>query len=103
MTHFIESEDYSMCAFPALKTLEGDIKYLISKAGGNAERYFSCFGMDKTVTPNRYVVTETFPDRSKNRLIENCYNYYKSQRDTFFHFGDIVGSVDNTRVIDRSR
>ena len=24
MTHFIESEDYSMCAFPALKTLEGD-------------------------------------------------------------------------------
>ena len=78
MTHFVESEDYSMYAFPALKALEGHIKYLISEAGGNAGRQFSCFGMDKTVIPNRYVVTESFPDRSKNRLIENCYNYYIS-------------------------
>lgn len=100
MTHFVESEDYSMYAFPALKALEGHIKYLISEAGGNAGRQFSCFGMDKTVIPNRYVVTESFPDRSKNRLIENCYNYYKSQRDTVFHFGDIIGGVDNTRIID---
>ena len=28
--------------------------------------------------------------------VENCYNYYKSQRDTIFHFGDILGSADNT-------
>lgn len=56
--------------------------------------------MDKTAISNRYVLTESFSDRSKNRLIENCYNYYKLQRDTVFHFGDIIGSVDNTRIID---
>ena len=29
-----------------------------------------------------------------------CYNYYKSQRDTDFHFGDILGGMDNTRFIE---
>lgn len=100
MTHYIESEEYSMYVFPALRALEGHIKYLITEAGGTAGRQFSCFGMDKTIIPNRYVVTENFADRSKNRSIENCYNYYKSQRDTDFHFGDILGGVDNTRFIE---
>ena len=100
MTHYIESEEYSMYAFPALRALEGHIKYLITEAGGTVGRQFSCFGLDKTIIPNRYVVTENFADRSKNRSIENCYNYYKSQRDTDFHFGDILGGMDNTRFIE---
>lgn len=100
MTHYIESEEYSMYAFPALRALEGHIKYLITEAGGTAGRQFSCFGLDKTVIPHRYVVTENFADTSKNRSIENCYNYYKSQRDTDFHFGDILGGMDNTRFIE---
>ena len=58
MTHYVESEDYSMYAFPALRALEGHIKFLITQAGGNPGRQFSCFGLDKTVTPNRYVVTD---------------------------------------------
>ena len=94
------SEDYSMYAFPALRALEGHIKFLITQAGGNPGRQFSCFGLDKTVTPNRYVVTEHFTDGSKNNSIENCFNYYKSQRDTDFHFGDIIGTTDNTRFIE---
>lgn len=100
MTHFVESEDYSMYTFPALKALEGHIKYLISEAGGNPGRQFSCFGKDNALNSNKYVVTEVFLDTSKNVYIENCYNYYKSQRDTVFHFGDIIGSTDNTRIID---
>ena len=45
-------------------------------------------------------MTESFPDSSKNQYIENCYNYYISQRNTAFHFGDILGStLDNTRNI----
>lgn len=44
MTHYIESEDYSMYAFPALRVLEGHIKYLIIEAGGTAGRQFNCFG-----------------------------------------------------------
>lgn len=100
MTHFVESEEYSMYVFPALRALEGHIKYLINIAGGNSGRQFRCFGVDKTTTPNRYVITENFPDKSKNSSIEKCYNYYKSQRDTVFHFGDIIGSGDNTRLIE---
>lgn len=99
MTYYVESEDYSMYVFPALRALEGHIKYLITKAGGHIGRQFSCFGSDGT-NPNRYVVTEAFPDRSKNSSIEACYNYYKSHRDTIVHFGDIMGSVDNTRFIE---
>lgn len=99
MTHYVESEDYSMYVFPALRALEGHIKYLITKAGGNASRQFSCFRKDCT-SSNKYVVSELFPDRSKNNSIENCYNYYKSHRDTIFHFGDIIGSTDNTRIIE---
>lgn len=99
LTHFIESEDYSQYVFPALKALEGHIKYLITEAGGVPGRQFSCFDLDKTAIPPRYVVTANLTDRSKIPYIENCYNYYKSQRDTTFHFGDIMGSVDNTRFI----
>lgn len=100
MTHYIESEDYSMYAFPALRALEGHIKFLITQAGGNPGRQFTCFGLDRTVNPPRYFVSENFPDGSKNLSIEKCFNYYKSQRDTDFHFGDIIGSADNTRLID---
>lgn len=100
MTHYIESEDYSMYAFPALRALEGHIKYLITEAGGTPGRNFGCFRLDKSVTPNRYVVSEHFRDGSKNNSIENCYNYYYSQRNTAFHFGDIIGPTDNTRLID---
>lgn len=99
MTHYVESEDYSMYVFPALKALEGHIKYLINEARGNSGRQFSCFGLDKSINPYRYIVTENFPDRSKNNSIEECYNYYKNQRDTIFHFGDIIGDIDNTRMV----
>lgn len=100
MTHYVESEEYSMYVFPALRALEGHIKYLITVAGGNPGRQFSCFDRDRTMNSNGYIVTESFPDRSKNSSIEKCYNYYKLQRDTAFHFGDIMGQVDNTRLIE---
>lgn len=100
VTHSFNSEDYSMYVFPALRALEGHIKYLITEAGGRAGRQFGCFGLNKNVNSNRYVVTANFPDNSKNKSIENCYNYYKSQRDTIFHFGDILGEFDNTRFIE---
>lgn len=100
MNYYVESEDYSQYAFPALKALEGHIKYLITLAGGIVGRNFTCFGCDKTVIPNKYVVQEAFPDRSKNNYIEKCYNYYVSQRNSSFHFGDVLSeNFDNTRSI----
>ena len=52
------------------------------------------------IFPNKYVVQEVFQDRSKNNYIENCYNYYVSQRNSSFHFGDVLSETfDNTRSI----
>ena len=99
LKYYIESEDYSQYVFPALRALEGHIKYLITKAGRTANRTFDCLNIDRTAATPRYIVTATLTDNSKKVLIENCYNYYKSQRDTIFHFGDILGSADNTRYI----
>ena len=102
LNYYVESEDYSQYAFPALKALEGHIKYLITLAGGKVGRNFTCFGVDRTGITNKYIVTESLPDSSKNQYIENCYNYYISQRNTAFHFGDILSStLDNTRNISK--
>lgn len=100
LNYYVESEDYSQYVFPALRALEGHIKYLITLSGGTVGRNFACFGCDKTVIPNKYIVQETFPDRSRNIYIENCYNYYVSQRNSLFHFGDVLNvTLDNTRSI----
>lgn len=88
-----------MYAFPALRALEGHIKYLITCVGGVANRTFGCFQPDPVDT-SKYVVSQHFSDTSKNSSIEKCYNYYKVHRDTLFHFGDILGIADNTRLIE---
>jgi hypothetical protein len=31
--------------------------------------------------------------------LEACYNFYNSTRHTIFHFGDILGTADSTRII----
>ena len=46
---------------------------------------------------NKYIYSRPCNNSSLKDKIDNCYNYYKSQRDTLFHFGDIIGSTDNTR------
>lgn len=65
-------------------------------------RYFTLLlyrRIDKSNTPQKYIVSAPLTDATKKDSIENCYNYYKLQRDTIFHFGDILGPVDNTRFI----
>lgn len=97
LNYYIESEDYSQYAFPALRALEGHIKYLISNAGCSVGHQFSCFNRANPADP--YVFTATLSDVTKKGCIETCYNYYKSQRDTSFHFGDIIGMTDATRFM----
>lgn len=97
LNYYIESEDYSQYAFPALRALEGHIKYLISVAGGPVSRQFSCFNRNSPLDP--YYFTASLSDVSKKSCIEECYNYYKSQRDTAFHFGDLLGATDSTRFM----
>ena len=98
LNYYIESEDYSQYAFPALRALEGHIKYLIGIAGGMVNKTFNQF--NRATSSDPYVFTEHLTDTTKKPCIETCYNYYKAQRDTAFHFGDILGTTDSTRIID---
>lgn len=97
LNYFVESEEYSQYAFSALRALEGHIKYLITSSGGTVGRSFNTFNKDMS---GAYIFTGTVSDVSWKPQIEKCYNYYKSQRDTIFHFGDIMGSMDSTRLIE---
>lgn len=97
LNYYVESEDYSQYVFPALKALEGHIKYLITTATSKpVPRHFNCFNKDKKTDLYVYVGVGNALIKMQ---IEKCYNYYKLQRDSLFHFGDIMGAVDNTRVI----
>lgn len=97
LKYYVYAEDYSQYAFPALRALEGHIKYLIQSTGRIVGRSFDCFNKD-TAT-NMYFYTPPIADSVKKLAIETCYNYYKSQRDTTFHFGDILGAADSTRAM----
>lgn len=97
LNYYVESEDYSQYVFPALRALEGHIKYLITTATNQpVPRFFNCFNKDNN--SNNYIYVGT-GDTSIKLQIERCYNYYKTQRDSLFHFGDIIGATDNTRII----
>ena len=99
LLYYAESEDYTMYVFPILRALEGHIKYLLRSVGINSKRSFSCFARDPN-DKTKYIISQNLTDKSKNTSIENCYNYYKAHRDTLFHFGDLFGEADNTRIIE---
>lgn len=101
LDYYVESEEFSQYCFPALRALEGHIKYLITEAGGKTGHAFSEFNKDRNT--GRYVFVEHIRDRHKKPHIEKCYNYYKSVRDTVIHFGDIFGKSDSTRMIESKK
>lgn len=104
LNYFIEAEDYSQYTFPALKALEGHIKYLCSKAGISVTSRdgFTCFIQNH----GKYILNPVHSSTLKPRVseeIENCYNFYCAQRHTIFHFGDILGEADTTRVVESKK
>lgn len=58
---------------------------------------FSCF--NKNSADQSYYVTARLTDESKREFINQCYTYYKSHRDTIFHFGDLIGMTESTRFV----
>lgn len=46
-----------------------------------------------------YVYVGQLSNNSKKQQIEDCYRYYKAHRDTIFHFGELLGSTDTTRIL----
>jgi len=94
--HF-EAEEYGQYAFPALRAMEGHIKFLFGKHNIKIERRFEQFtgspGTGFVLNPGINIPAPF------NINIQNCYNFYHKNRHKIFHFGDLVGSTDNTMII----
>ncbi len=101
LSYFIESEDYSQYVFPALRALEGHMKYLFGKAGVSiiSKQGFCYFEKDSS-TQKYYLPTTIISDIVLKHKLEEYYNFYNAIRHTIFHFADIIGSTDSTRLIE---
>lgn len=93
---YFEAEEYGQYAYPALRALEGHMKYLFNKNGIHVEKFFTQFKGNEV---DGYVLSTSIQEPDKTN-IENCYNYYVKTRHKIFHFGDIIGCTDNTYLID---
>ena len=93
---YFEAEEYGQYAYPALRALEGHMKYLFNKNGIHVEKSFTQFNGNEI---DGYVLTASIQEPDKTNL-ESCYNYYVKTRHKIFHFGDIIGCTDNTYLID---
>ena len=97
--YYVDCEDFSQYAFPAFRALEGHMKYLFSKAGLIINsKGFDCFNYNttnKVFNLPPLIIT----DSTLRAKLEKYYNFYHANRHTIFHFGDIIGSTDSTRII----
>jgi len=102
LSYFVECEDYSQYVFPALRALEGHMKYLFGKAGITiiSKQGFCHFGKD-AATNVYYLPATVISDIVLRHKLEEYYNFYNKTRHTIFHFGDIIGGTDSTRIIER--
>ncbi len=98
--HF-EAEDYSMYAFPALRALEGHIKYLLSK---NGYQMFStnleCFEKIGINFRFREKDNPNFKEIIKWNKIETCYTFFYYNRHPYFHYGTPLGASDDTKIME---
>ena len=103
----LEMFDYAFLAFPSLRLIEGHLKYIMKNKRIRLESdkfsMFTCVG----TTNNRTYVLQTeynnlFTLNEKN-YVERAYNYYKNNRHSLFHWGnlDTPLNVDRTRMINR--
>ncbi len=93
---YFEAEDYGQYTFPALRALEGHIKILFAAEGILVGKQFDQF----KDTSDGYVLKKKFTfSPEKRAALEDCYNFLAKQRHTIFHFGDVIGMTDNTRIL----
>lgn len=98
LQYYIESEDYSGYVFPALRALEGHIKYLLQKQGIVVYREFSQFNFDG----NTFLLKPelSISDAQCRKDIEKCYSYFNKKRNAIFHF-DLIGNTDAAKMINK--
>lgn len=93
--------EFSMYTFPALRALEGILKYNLTKCGIPMTSY--CFDMFSKDSCGIYKLKARYSSgisTDKVLKLENCYNHFYNNRHTLFHFGIVVGNNDiNTRLL----
>ncbi len=102
---YVESEDYAQYTFPALKALEGHIKFLMKKAeiDFDSKQIGASFKFNDNDNIFELNGNLSINDINLKHNIEKCYNYYNNNRHTLFHFGDLIGNVDTSRMIGTKR
>lgn len=99
-----EMFDYSYLVFPALRGLEGHIRYVYHKNSIqlNGGPIGSIYEYDNKVkkhylnSDNRLLINND----SKVAYIEKAYNYYRRHRHSISHYQDIENPQDDTRIIE---
>ena len=92
----IELEDYSCYAFPALRALEGYIKYLFGLKCVTIGHTFGCAFNDKTLYPN---IAAQIGDTVFQNELERLYTYFKENRHVIFHAEQIL--IGTTLIEDK--
>lgn len=93
--------DYTHLTHPALRALDGHLRYIISKHKINMKDNFDMFQSHKNSGYKLQVIYESnFGSKNKISYINRTYNFYKKYRDPLFHWDTpIKGSQDTTRII----
>lgn len=101
-----EMFDYAFLAFPALRLLEGHLKYIMKEKEVKLEdgkfSMFTCVEEGK----KRYILQPEFDcefTSNQKIYVEKAYNFFKNNRHSLFHWGDITDPLgrDRTRMVDR--
>ncbi len=89
----LDLEDYSCYAFPALRALEGYLKYLFDLKGIVVDYKIGKF-YDYNQSNGQYYLkgsySTTISDSKMQLAMENIYNYFHSNRHTLFHTEQIL-------------
>ena len=95
--------DYSYLVAPALRALEGHIKYVYKHNSIIIGDKQIGIIFDKNNTDNRYYLKNDYKtnlDNNKIKYIEKAYNYYYINRHSLFHWNNIELPQDDTRIIE---
>lgn len=93
--------EFSMYTFPALRALEGVLKFNLTKCGISMNSYvFDMFEKQTNGVHKLKSIYMSTVSADSILKLENCYNHFYNNRHTLFHFGIVVGNSDvNTRLL----
>lgn len=92
-----ECPEYSHFVFPALKAVEGHLKYLFFKNGMDVtEKGFGEFFEGKS-DKGAFILKN--PKLAYAKEICEAYSFWNAQRHTIFHYGQLFGKIDSTREL----